>query len=69
MGRGAWRATVHGITMSWTRLKQLGMQLQWQCFLFIVLQINFVWLVVTDDYPDIAEFGIYYKLISAFKIT
>ena len=25
MDRGAWRATVHGVTKSWTRLKQLSM--------------------------------------------
>ena len=24
MDRGAWRATVHGVTKSWTRLKQLS---------------------------------------------
>ena len=24
MDRGAWRATVHGVTQSWTRLKRLG---------------------------------------------
>ena len=24
MDRGAWRATVHGVTKSWTRLKRLG---------------------------------------------
>ena len=28
MGRGAWRATVHGDTESWTRLKQLSMSTQ-----------------------------------------
>ena len=26
MDRGAWWATVHGVTKSWTRLKQLGTQ-------------------------------------------
>ena len=26
MDRGAWRATVHGVTKSWTRLEQLGMR-------------------------------------------
>ena len=26
MDRGAWWATVHGVTKNWTRLKQLGMQ-------------------------------------------
>ena len=25
MDRGAWRATVHGVAKSWTRLKQLSM--------------------------------------------
>ena len=25
MDRGAWQATVHGVTKSWTRLKQLSM--------------------------------------------
>ena len=25
MERGAWRATVHGVTKSWTRLKRLSM--------------------------------------------
>ena len=25
MDRGAWRATVHRVAQSWTRLKQLGM--------------------------------------------
>ena len=25
MDRGAWQATVHGVTKSWTRLKQLRM--------------------------------------------
>ena len=25
MDRGAWQATVHGVTKSWTRLKLLGM--------------------------------------------
>ena len=28
MDRGAWRATVHGVTKSWTQLKQLSMQAQ-----------------------------------------
>ena len=28
--RGAWRATVHGVAKSWTRLKQLSMQTQVQ---------------------------------------
>ena len=26
--RGAWRATVHGVTKSWTRLKQLSTELR-----------------------------------------
>ena len=26
MDRGAWQATVHKVTKSWTRLKQLSMQ-------------------------------------------
>ena len=25
MDRGAWQATVHGVTKSWTRVKQLSM--------------------------------------------
>ena len=28
MDRGAWWATVHGVTKSWTQLKQLSMQAQ-----------------------------------------
>ena len=28
MDREAWQATVHGVTQSWTRLKQLGMHTQ-----------------------------------------
>ena len=28
MDRGAWRATVHGVTKSWTQPKQLSMQAQ-----------------------------------------
>ena len=28
MGRGAWRALVHGVTESWTRLKQLNVNTQ-----------------------------------------
>ena len=27
MDRGAWRATIHGVTQSWTRLKRLSMHL------------------------------------------
>ena len=26
MDRGAWQATVHGVTNSWIQLKQLGIQ-------------------------------------------
>ena len=28
MDRGAWQATVHGVTESWTRLKRLGVHTQ-----------------------------------------
>ena len=30
MDRGAWRAIVHGITKSWTRLRQLSTQAHWE---------------------------------------
>ena len=29
MDRGAWRAAVHGVAQSWTRLKRLSMYAQW----------------------------------------
>ena len=29
MDRGAWRAAVHGVTKSWTRLKRLGTAQHW----------------------------------------
>ena len=36
MDRGAWRAIVHGVPKSWTRLKGLGTHAQANCFMSIV---------------------------------
>ena len=41
MDRGAWRATVHGVTKSWTQLKQLSMKAQ------IVIEIPNALLLVS----------------------
>ena len=45
MDRGAWWATVHGVTQSWTRLKRLITQriMRPGAFLFLILQLTLVW--------------------------
>ena len=36
MDRGAWQVTVHGVTKSWTWLKQLGKHTAWILFMFLL---------------------------------
>ena len=38
MGRGAWRFVVHGVTGSWTLLKQLNMHAQ--LYIYITIYTN-----------------------------
>ena len=52
MDRGAWQATVHGVTKSWTQLKQLNMQAQ-HMFYFVfdnlLLIFSFKCLLVLEN--------------------
>ena len=43
MDRGAWRATVHGVTQNWARLKRLSTHVRTSFYLiFLLVIINLV---------------------------